>query len=306
MGRLRRLAPVALVVVAACAPSAPLADGFRAVVPAKAPAAQARAALVAYPEMLPDGQVTENRIRGGHIRAAYLVLPTRRYGHGILGDRIEAGGIHIRTTAGRMLELVLPEDSVFEDLRVRLADVDGDGRDEAIVVHSYLDRGAALAVYRIGADRIEPLAETPSLGIPNRWLNPVGVADFDGDGRPEIALVTTPHIGGTLKLYRLENGGLSLAAERYGFSNHRIGSRELDLSAILDFDGDGVADIVLPDDSRRRLRVVTFAGGKYRVLAEAANRGPIDSPIRVRDADGDGRADLVYTLEDGSTFAALR
>lgn len=275
-------------------------------VPAKAPAGQFRAGLVAYPDMLPDGQVAGNRTRGGRVRAAYLILPTERYGHGILGDRIEAGGFRIRTTARRRLELVLPEDSVFEDLRVRLADVDVDGRDEAVVVRSYLDRGAALAVYRIGPDRIEPLAETEPLGIPHRWLNPVGVADFDGDGRPEIALVTTPHIGGTLKLYRLEGGRLALTAERRGFSNHRIGSRELDLSAILDFNGDGVADIALPDDSRRLLRVVTFAGGKYRMLAEAENGSPINSRIWARDMDGDGKTDLVYKLEDGSIFAALR
>ncbi|PMR68583.1 hypothetical protein CR158_22340 [Halomonas heilongjiangensis] len=38
--------------------------------------------------------------------------------------------------------------------------------------------------------------------MPNRWLNPVGVADLSGNGEAEIAAVTTPHIGGVLRVYR--------------------------------------------------------------------------------------------------------
>jgi len=60
--------------------------------------------------------------------------------------------------------------------------------------------------------------------LPNRWLNPLGVGDFDGDGRLDIALVATPHIGGRLRLYRYQPGRLTLFAERSGVSTHRIGS----------------------------------------------------------------------------------
>ena len=255
------------------------------------------------PEMLADGEVTVGRSR---VREAYLIGPTERYRHAILGDAVEASGFRVVTPGWQIMEHMLPTDSVFEDRRVRLWDVDGDGVAEAVVIRSYLDRGAALAVYRIGQDRIAPLAETPALGIPNRWLNPIGVADFDGDGRLEVALVTTPHIGGTLKLYRLTSGRLVEVHQRFGFSNHRIGSRELDLSAVLDFNGDGIMDIAVPDASRTRLRVVTFAGGKYGVLAESVHDSEIVSRIALHDADGNGRPDLVYRLEDGTTIAASR
>ena len=30
-------------------------------------------------------------------------------------------------------------------------------------------------------------AETPPTGSPNTWLNPAGIADFDGDGMADIA-----------------------------------------------------------------------------------------------------------------------
>ena len=45
-----------------------------------------------------------------------------------------------------------------------------------------------------------------------RWLNPVGVPDLDGEERAEIAAVITPHIGGTLKVYRRTTGYRGLFA----------------------------------------------------------------------------------------------
>ena len=57
---------------------------------------------------------------------------------------------------GTTITYTLDARSVFEDRRVRLSDIDGDGRPEAILVKAYLDRGAAIAVYQITATRIVP------------------------------------------------------------------------------------------------------------------------------------------------------
>ena len=146
-------------------------------------------------DMLPDGALSTGS-RG--IAEAWLTGPTRRYRHGIMGDAIEASGLRVVTSEGRTLEASLGPDSVFEDRLARLADVDGDGRDEVLVVRSYLDAGAALAVYEVRGGALRHKAEAAPIGRPSRWLNPVGVADFDGDGAPEAAAVITPHIGGIL------------------------------------------------------------------------------------------------------------
>lgn len=248
--------------------------------------------------LLPDGVVVKG---GRNIAAAWLSGPTTRYRHGALGDAIEASGLAVELADGRRLTFELTDDAVFEDRYPRLADLDGDGADEILVVKSYLDRGAALAVLGVVGGRLAILAETPPIGLAHRWLNPIGAADFDGDGATEIALVRTPHIGGTLLLYRWQGGKLTEAYRREGFSNHALSTRELGLSAIVDADRDGIADLAIPGADRRSLRVVTFAGGTFREIMTTAHAAPIVSPPVPTAAEAPG---LSYRLADGSTATA--
>jgi hypothetical protein len=229
---------------------------------------------------LPDTEVTQHRGM-----SAYLIDATRRYRHAVLGDDIEAGGFAVEWR-GQRLTFRLPGDAVFEDRRVRLADLDGDGRPEAIVVKAYLDRGAALAVYRILDDRIETMAEGPAIGQPNRWLNPVGVAGFSDGREPLIAAVVTPHLAGSLRLYRHAGAALVEVARIDGYTNHIIGSRDLDLGRIADVDGDGVPEVVLPTLDRTTLVAISFRDGA-RVVRKADLPGRMTALIAVRGAQAD-------------------
>lgn len=249
---------------------------------------------------LPDFETTR---ANGLVCRAWLGGPTERYRHGVLGDRIEATTLNLMTRDGAVHSFELPGDSVFEDRRVRLFDLDGDGRDEAIVVRSYLDAGAALAVFSFDGDAVRPLAETPPIGSPNRWLNPAGAGDFDGDGKVEIAYVETPHIGGTLRLFELRAGALVADGAAPGFSNHAIGSRELGMSAAMDWNGDGVSDLLLPDSRHEALRVVTFSGGAFRELDRVAHDSAIVSGIVTTREPGSPRLWAVYALSGGTVAA---
>ena len=231
-------------------------------------------AAAAGTDRLPDGLVTTGQ---RDIAAAWLTGPSRIYDHGVLGDAIEATGLAVKMRDGRELSFQLAGASVFEDRRARLADLDGDGRDKIIVVRSYLDRGAALAVFRpvmdrSGGNRLELIAETSPIGRAHRWLNPAGIADFDGDGQMEVALVVTPHIGGTLKIYQLRDGRLVEEWSSEGYSNHAMGSRNLDLALVIpgvipgEISGAGGPMLVLPNPWRTGLRRVFFRDGAYRVV----------------------------------------
>jgi hypothetical protein len=205
---------------------------------------------------LPDGKVATGK---GEIARAWLSEPTTRYDHGVFGNKIAAGALVIERRDGKRQTVRLKPDAVFEDLAPRLADLDGDGHDEIIVVKSYLKRGSSLAVIAERRGKYEIVAETPPLGAAHRWLDPAGIADFNGNGKRSIALVRQPHGIGSLELWSWRDGELRKAAELPDIANHIAGTRAIAMAAVADFNGDGVADIAAPSLDRSRLRIVSFA-----------------------------------------------
>ena len=71
------------------------------------------------------------------------------------------------------------------------------------------------------------VAATPNIGRPNRWLAPLGAADLDGDGLIELAYIDRPHLAKTLMIWRFEGGELRFVSELAGYTNHRIGERDI-------------------------------------------------------------------------------
>lgn len=191
----------------------------------------------------------------------WLGSPTSRYPHGALGSGVHAGSLHVRVRApdGQIRELVheLPLHRVFEDRVPRLADLDGDGRDEIIVVQADALKGAALVVHGVREGALVELARGPHAGSTFRWLNPVGVADFDGDGHDDIASVTTPHIGGVLTLHHYRPPELVPYARAMDMSNHRMGALEQQLAAIVTLPGQRPA-VIVPDMQHTALHALRW------------------------------------------------
>jgi hypothetical protein len=220
-------------------------------------------------QKIPGGEIT----RAGKI-SAWLIDPTTRYDHGALGNAITAGGFATEES-GKTTLYRLPPTTVFEDRRVRLVDLDGDGRPEALIVTSSFDKGSALAVYRLDKGNITPLAQSSAIGQKNRWLNPIGVADFATSGTPVIAAIITPHLAGSLRLYKMQGASLQEMARLDGFTNHINGTSNLDLARIDRLANGDAPAIIIPTLDRRALAAITFQNGGLKVLCQKQAHGQI-------------------------------
>ena len=207
------------------------------------------------------------------IADANFEAPVDRYGHFALGRPYEYARVSVTTDAGQHLTFELPENEVFEDLAPRIVRLVAGEPEEILAIVSSRNTGSRLMMLRLSGDRLEISAESPPIGTPMRWLNPVGVADLDGDGRAEIAAVITPHIGGTLKVYRRQGGALVEISALDGFSNHVYRSTDLALSR--PFSIAGKMRLLVPDSTRLQLRIVGLENGR---LVETG-RCPLLSPV---------------------------
>lgn len=247
-------------------PLAALAFGLFAALPALAAGGAA-----GCPGLPPVGQVAAQGDR-----LAWLAAPRDGYRHGVFGDPQDPGVLVLQDgTTGQpgpdCLVAVLPEDRIFEDRQPRFWDADGDGAVELVVVEAQRDTGARLAVYEIGGGDLRRAAEAVPLGY-HRWLSPVGVLPWDDAagtaGGPLLAVVTTPHIGGVLRLYRYRPGAAVLqeVAQLAGWSTHRFGAA-LPGTALVDARANGDAWIVLPGQDRRSLSRLRWRNGDWQVQA---------------------------------------
>jgi hypothetical protein len=243
---------------------------------------------------VPPGGLSDGRVATGDgaIARAWLADPTDRYRHGVLGDAIEAGSLVIERSDGRIGTVTAGANAVFEDLWPRIVKLNG--VDRIVVVKSYLQRGSALAV--IDAESMKIIAETPPIGHANAWLNPAGIADFDGDGTTDIAFVRQPHVAGLLQLWSWQDQQLKKVAEVRDASNHAIGSKAIGMSWTADFDADGHPDLAVPSLDRRSLRLIAFVP-QVREIA----RVPLPARLVTNIGwTGTGRQlGLIAGLEDG-------
>jgi hypothetical protein len=194
---------------------------------------------------LPDSRILFDK--NGQL--LFLTGPTNKYSHGILGDVIEATTVTLVATdrvPRILLTISIERESVIEEISPLWADLKGNGKKEIIVTVSNQRQGSRIIVFN---EKGELVAEGPAIGHGYRWRHLIAVAPFGPNGELELAVVKTPHIGGVVEYYRLFEGKLEIVAENDGYSSHRIGSRNLEMAAAGDFDGDGRVELLIPNNN---------------------------------------------------------
>ncbi len=233
-----------------------------------------------------------------NIKHTWLYQQTLDYDHEILGDRIEARSIAAILKNDKQIKYTLDDNHVYEDLRVVLHDIDEDKDDEMFVIKTHMQKGASLAVYKVQDETINQVATTGYLNRVYKWLNLVGFGDFDGNGIKNLAIIKTPHIGGYLTLYEYNNSRLKQKYERYGFTNHFIGSHELNMVAVSDLDSDKIDDMVLLQMNGTNIKIVNYKNSRYNELLTIKNNKKVKSDIFVKDLDNDGFKEIIYALRN--------
>lgn len=162
----------------------------------------------------------------GPVVGARYFGATERYTHGVLGDAIEADGllVEVQQDEKKVCDFMMAgENRVFEDTSPRLVDIDQDGINEVIAVASHQDYGARLELYGYQSQQFTLIAYTDYIGTRNRWLAPVGAADFNDDGILDIAYIETPHLGKRLSIVTPKGTNLEELYTKSAYTNHRIG-----------------------------------------------------------------------------------
>ena len=183
--------------------------------------------------------------------------PTDEYGHGIMGDKVEAGSLTLVATQpapGAIRTIPVSDDGyVLEGIAPIWVDLDRDGAREIIVTRSNSDDGAQIVVLNEMGDLV---ATGPAIGLGGRWRHQLAAGPFGPDGEMELVDVLTPHIGGPTEFFQWRDGNLVLVTSVDGYTSHVIGSRNLDMAVAGQFDQSGRLTVLLPNQARTALGAI--------------------------------------------------
>ena len=213
---------------------------------------------------LRDAQLSQADIdNDGSNEIIVLTAPTDRYAHGVLGDRLEAESIVAVDSESFEIKasFSLTEPFVFEQLRV--TPLVTQGRTLLLGTRSSRQTGAGVIALEFQDNTLVQVGEAGVIGLGNRWLNLFDTSDGSQAGQhTEAYAIRTPHIGGPLQRYSFVDGELQLSAEDLGVTNHRIGSRNLDL-AVLHTTGDNTlldnTLLAAPQHDQRTIEIFSCA-----------------------------------------------
>ena len=183
------------------------------------------------------------------------------------------------------------------------ADFDGDGKPDIAVLES---AGGSIYIFKNSGIAAAPFNATPTLqlrdGVGDSYVT---VADFDGDGKLDIATVNFSYEG-AISVFKNTSttGNLSFAA------SISLGGGKSPLGITSgDFNGDGKLDIATANDGTNTFSIFLNTS-KNGIISFAAGAdfptGNIPYGIAAGDVDGDGKIDVVIPNHGDYNVSVIR
>jgi hypothetical protein len=180
------------------------------------------------------------------------------------------------------------------DSSVHASDFNGDGWPDLLLATALPSELTTLRLYPGNGsgsfDTFSPGTELDRFGAAIEAFFSVGVADTDGDGTLDIVTSTRTESGRIdLRIYWNDGNGAFSHRFTTSIENSRVGQLPVPALSTGDFDGDGIADVLLPGSPAR---IISAPGQKVRIdLLDGVH--PAIATMAPFDADGDGRLDVV-------------
>ena len=175
---------------------------------------------------------------------------------------------------------------------VDLVDLNGDHSPDVILRYS----DGSLGVWLLGGPQGSQILATAILSGPLQGWTPVGLADLNGDGHPDLIL---QYSDGTIAVTYL-GGAQGTQPLSFVVISAPLGAWRVVGAA--DLDGDGHPDLVMQYPNGEL--AVTYLGGAQgaQPLSFVVISGPVVgwSVVGLTDLDGDGHPDLISRYADGS------
>ena len=211
----------------------------------------------------------------------------------------------------RTVSTAVPVDPAYSaySLLPVLADLNGDGRLDAVyglAANAYVVPGRGDGTFNAGAAVQLPIPK--ATGQTNFTTQAVTTGDFDGDGHPDFALLTSSFpvkytadvVGSALLVYYGNGDGTFSAPVQHSFARVYMDVLGADV------DKDGITDLVLNNAGAFGAKAVAVLHGRQdRTLGSEVNyyAGNAISNMAAADLDRDGFPDLLFTNGDLNLMA---
>jgi hypothetical protein len=176
------------------------------------------------------------------------------------------------------------------------ADFNADNRPD-LAVSNFVTGNVTILLRQPGGGFAQELGSP--IDIPSR-ASGIAAADFNGDGRPDLA-VADWDAGNVVVLLRKAGGGFT--TEGSSASTGGVHPRHL---AVADFNGDGRPDLAATNNATASVAILLRkSGGGFEMEGATIPVGAFPQYIVATDFNGDGRPDLALTSSEPATVTVL-